>query len=336
VSAASAAAATIGSSALLAPAPQRGELVVYDQGASFVNEVQDGLVTRFESRGVDVTLVEGTADQLTSKFGLERPSGVRTADVLTVWDPVGVRRLVQEGLLTTYIPPRLEARILPRDRQPLLVHHWGVTCIAFNPQKLAQMGLAPPQSFRDLADSAYAQRLILVDPLADQSALRILAFAVHDLGYGWDFVRALKENGAVVTPTWRAPTGPPEHLLDPSSPVAVGVAGWGRAYPLEREGKPIKTIIPDEGGLGTPQVVAIARDTPQLEIAQAYVDEVLFAPELLDWWAQQRFLPVSVQGVSMPPGVPPPEAIREVDYDWVAKNELTLRLQWQQIFAPGV
>jgi len=309
-------------------------LKVYDQSASFVKEIQNPLIKDFENKyNVKVILVEGDAEQLVSKFAIEHKNNLDSADVITVWDPVGMLKLRKQGFLENYVPESLDDKILDEHKRPILIQHWGVLALAYNPSKINKFNLRPPKSFKDLQNKEYKSKIILVDPIADKSALRLLSFWVNSLNYGWEFIERLKENDVLLTPKWTAPNGPPEYIIDETSDISLGVAGWGRAYPLELKGKPIKAVIPLEGGLGSPQVVGISSFSKNKDLARVYVEEVLFNKSLLEWWTLKNYLPVSVNGIKAPKEIPKPEDIREIDYEWTEENELNLRLRWQRIFS---
>ncbi|MGA2665615.1 MAG: extracellular solute-binding protein [Nitrososphaerales archaeon] len=308
-------------------------LTVYDQGATFAGSVQNQLITQFEAKhGVTVVVSTGTADQLVTEFVTQTQNGLPTADVVTVWDPVGASQLLTQDLAVNVVPSSLASKILPQDQSPFLIQHWGILTLAYNPLKLAQAGIKAPAAFEDLGDPVYASRLSLVDPTVDASALSLLSYWTHTLDLGWGFVQDLKTNQASITPSWGPPNGPPDYMVASSSPLAVGDAGFGRVYPLQTSGQPITAVIPSEGVLGSPQVVVVSKATEQQALAEAYIEEVIFNQQLLDWWVTQHDLPVSTTDTSLPPGIPSREAIQDVDYAWTFQNELSLQLQWEQIF----
>jgi len=314
-------------------APKPETLTVFDQGATFAASAQNPLIAEFEANhNVTVSISSGTADQLVTEFVTETQANLPTADVVTVWDAVGASQLVTEGYAVNVVPESLAAQILPQDQSPLLIQHWGVLTIAYNPQKLAQGGIAAPTSFEDLGDPAYASALSLVDPTVDESALSLLSYWIHTLNLGWDFVNALKANQAFITPSWGPPNGPPDYMVSSSSPIAVGDAGFGRAYPMQVAGQPIRSVIPGKGVLGSPQVTVVSKATEKQALAEAYIEEVIFNPQLLDWWVTQHDLPVSTSNTPLPAGIPSRESIQDIDAAWTNQNELDLKLQWQQIF----
>ncbi len=308
-------------------------LTVYDQGATFAAAAQNPLIAQFEANhNVTVAISSGTADQLVTEFVTNTQANLSTADVVTLWDPVGASQLLTQGLAVNVVPESLAVQILPQDQSPLLIQHWGVLTIAYNPQKLAQRGIPPPTSFEDLGNPAYASILSLVDPTVDESALSLLSYWIHTLNLGWGFVSDLKANQGFVTPSWGPPNGPADYMVSSSSPIAVGDAGFGRAYPMQVAGQPIIPVIPSEGVLGSPQVIVVSKATKKQALVEAYIEEVIFNPALLNWWVTQHDLPVSTTNTPLPPGIPSRESIQDVDAVWTNQNELNLKLQWEQIF----
>lgn len=308
-------------------------LTVYDQGATFAAAAQNPLIAQFQAKhNVTVVISTGTADQLVTEFVTETQTNLPTADVVTVWDPVGASQLLTQDYAVNVVPESLASQILPQDQSPLLIQHWGVLTIAYNPLKLAKRGIPAPTSFEDLGNPAYASVLSLVDPTVDESALSLLSYWIHTLNLGWDFVQDLKANQAYITPSWGPPSGPPDYMVSSSSSISVGDAGFGRAYPMQVAGEPITPVVPSEGVLGSPQVVLVSKRTKKQALAEAYIEEVIFNQQLLNWWVTQHDLPVSTSSTPLPPGIPSRESVQDVDAAWTSQNELDLKLQWQQIF----
>jgi ABC-type Fe3+ transport system substrate-binding protein len=329
-----AAAGALGWDCLYGSRPSQPEtLTVFDQGATFVAAAQNPLIAQFEANhNVSVQVSTGTADQLVTEFVTETKANVPTADVVTLWDPVGAMQLITQGFAANVVPESLASQILPQHQSPLLIQHWGVDTIAYNPQKLSQAGLPAPTKFEDLGNPAYASKIALVDPTVDESALDLLSLWIHTLNLGWDFVRDIKANQAFITPSWGPPNGPEDYMVSSSSPIAFGDAGFGRVYPMQQAGEPVTPVIPSEGVFGSPQVVVVSKATKRLALAEAYIEEVIFNQQLLNWWVTQHDLPISTGNVSLPPGVPSRESVQDIDYEWTGQNELNLKLQWQQIF----
>lgn len=329
-----AAAGALGGDLLYDSKPSQPEtLTVFDQGATNVASVQNPLITEFEARhNVRVQVSTGTADQLVTEFVTETKNNMPTADVITLWDAMGAMQLISQGFAENVVPKSLASQILPQHRSPLLIQHWGIDTIAYNPQKLSQAGLPTPTKFEDLGNPAYTSKIALVDPTADESALGMLSMWIHTLNLGWDFVRSLKANQAFITPSWGPPNGPPVYMVSGSSPIALGDAGFGTVYPMKLAGEPIAPVIPSEGVYGSPQVVVVSRATEKQDLAEAYIEEVIFNQQLLNYWVTQHYLPISTGSVNLPPGVPTRESIQDIDFGWTGENGLNLKLQWQQIF----
>jgi iron(III) transport system substrate-binding protein len=301
-------------------------LTVYDRLTDLQSSVEAELIVAFESKhNVKVNLVSADDPVLFARFVSEEKNGLPTAEVFAGWNPVGVLQLQQQGYLQAYVPPSLVDRIPERFRSPVVIQHTGLSALAYNPNKLGN--LPPPASYADLAKPIYKDKIEMPDPIASTTVLKLVGHLALSTPLGWSFWSQLHANGVRLVGQVSQVQA---DVANPDSPAAIGIVGYGTAYPAEKAGKPIKVVIPAEGLVGSEYVVAIATKAPHPDLARAFVDEVTFNPKLLDEWAN-RHLPVTVEGFAAPAGTPPLDQVVISNWQLLRDKELEIRTQWQAI-----
>jgi iron(III) transport system substrate-binding protein len=305
---------------------EKPTLTVYARVTDITREVEMKLVEAFETKHtVKVNLVTGEDPDLFAKFVVEKENGLETADVLAGWNPVGTLELQEKGWLKAYVPPALKENIPARFQEPVVIQHVGLVTLAYSPEKLGSV--PPPAAFADLVKPEYKGKVEMVDPIISSTSLKFVGHLVYSTPLGWDYWQKLQTNGLRLVGDWGQL---PKDLVDPASPAAVVIAGYGRVYPDMQKGQPLKVVIPQEGLIAGEYVVAIAAETKQPELAQAFVEEVIFHPDLLRAWAD-RYLPVTVAGFAAPEGTPALDEIVISDWKLIQAKELEIKTQWQII-----
>lgn len=307
-------------------APEQPTLTVYARITDVTRDVEMELVKAFEQKhNVRVNLVSGDDPDLFAKFVVEKENGLETAGVLAGWNPVGTLELQERGWLEPYVPPALNDAIPERFRSPVVIQHMGLVTLAYSSDKLGN--IPPPGSFADLVKPEYRDKVEMVDPIISSTSLKLVGHLVYSTPLGWDYWEQMRANGLRLVGQWGQL---PQDLVDPASPVAVVIAGYGRVYPDMKAGQPLKVVIPEEGLIAGEYVVAVASEARHPDLARAFVDEVTFHPDLLRAWAE-RYLPVTVAGFEAPEGTPPLDKIVITDWKLIQEKELEIKTRWQII-----
>lgn len=326
-----AAACTPAQAAVPAVAPDAAEsattpLTVYARVTDLTRATETELIAAFEAKhNARVNLVSADDSVLFARFVAEQKNGLPTADVFAGWNPVGVLQLQQQGYLEAYVPPSLVDRIPERFRNPLVIQHTGLSALAYNPEKLG--GLPPPTSYADLAKPIYKDKLEMPDPTVSATMLKLVGQLALSTPLGWPFWSQVHANGVRLVGQVSQVQA---DLADPDAPAAIGIVGYGTAYPAQLAGKPVKVVIPTEGLIGSEYVVAVATKSAHPALARAFVDEVTFNPKLLDEWAK-RYLPVPLEGFAAPDGTPALDKVVISDWRLLQEKELEIRTRWQAI-----
>jgi iron(III) transport system substrate-binding protein len=306
--------------------PPPPTLMVYARVVDITREVEMELVETFETKhNVRVNLVSGDDPDLFAKFVVEKENGLETAGVLAGWNPVGTLELQERGWLEPYVPPGLGKSIPERFRSPVVIQHTGLVALAYSPDKLGD--IPPPTSYADLARPEYRDKVEMVDPIISSTSLKLVGHLAYSTPLGWEYWEQMQANGLRLVGQWGQLAS---DVVDPDSPVAVVIAGYGQVYPDMLAGQPLKVVVPQEGLIAAEYVAAVASEARHPELARAFIEEVTFNPKLLQAWAE-RYLPVTVEGFEGPAGTPPLDQIVITDWKLMQEKELEIKTQWQII-----
>lgn len=132
-------------------------------------------------------------------------------------------------------------------------------------------------SWQDLWRPAYRGKIIL--PAFDPSHIIVVSALLSggnefDWERGWERLKALKANVAAFYPT-----GIQSIEMMRRGEAAIGVLNSPNIYRLQKEGVPVKLVLPRERAIVTMDVVTILKGTKQKDAALQYVD-FLLSPEV--------------------------------------------------------
>ena len=183
--------------------PQTIRLVTHD---SFY--VSEGTLGQFEAEtGHTVEHLEaGDAGTMVNQAVLTRDNPV--ADVMFGIDNTFLGRALDEDLFEEYVSPRLvdvpdslklDTRVTPID--------FGDVCLNYDIAGLAERGVEPPSTLRDLTNPEYAGLLVVEHPGTSSPGLAFLLATIATFGeegdYTWDsFWSDLVANDVLVTAGW--------------------------------------------------------------------------------------------------------------------------------------
>lgn len=187
-------------------------------------------------------------------------------------------QLVKSQLVTPYKPAGSEA-VDPKLKDPAgnwTTVHSGTIAFLVNTDKL---GDAPvPTSWADLLKPEYKGKVGYLDPT--QAAVGYsVATAVNealggnldDFGPGLAYLAKLKANGAI-TPAQTATA----KVAQGEIPILIDTDFNG--YQLRDQGSPVRVVIPVEGSLTVPYVVALTKNAPHEANGKKLLD-YYFSPE---------------------------------------------------------
>ncbi len=209
-----------------------------------------------------VNVFRAPTGQLDARIAAEQRSGGVQADVLWATDPLSTESYAAQGLLRPLSSDALS--VVPAQyRSDNFV---GTRLL--NLVLVAHAGLAPqPAAWHDLTDAAYRDDVALPDPAFAGSAFAALGYFASAPGYGMDFYRQLKANGAVQL----------QAVGDVITNVANGTQSVGISLDKSvrdalDKGSPITLIWPQPGAIAVYSPAAIFRSSRNPAAAATFVD----------------------------------------------------------------
>jgi iron(III) transport system substrate-binding protein len=254
-----------GSAATSQSAAASGTVRLY---TSYSQPEVDALVAAYgeAAPGVTVEVFRAPTGQLNARIATEERSGGVKADVLLLSDPLSMQQYAAQDMLRSWSPP--EAAVVPPEARTDTF--WGVT--TSNVVVVHRPGEGPT-SWQDLASPRYRDAVALPDPSFAGSAFGALGYFALADGYGLDYYRRLKDNGAVQV---QAPG-------DVITGVAEGrfIAGMTLDF-LARaaieNGSPLEVSAPDPGAVRLYAPVAVFEASTQPEAAEGFANFLLTRP----------------------------------------------------------
>ena len=214
---------------------------------------------------VRVELFRAPTGEVDARIAAERREGRILADVLWATDPLSVAQYDADGLLLAFDPPHADN--LPDAYRAGT--SWGTRIL--NVVMVVHDGVEPmPADWTDLTDAAYRGGVAFADPGFAGSALGTIAhFALTD-AYGFDFLRALHDNGAVQV----------QSIGDVVNGVAEGQFQVGLALDKSIRdavdaGSPVQLVWPASGSVAIYSPISVFASGGNPDAARAFVDFVL-------------------------------------------------------------
>ncbi|MBA2530478.1 MAG: extracellular solute-binding protein [Euzebyales bacterium] len=219
----------------------------------------DAVLTAYRAAEPDVAVevFRAPTGELTARVAAEQRSGGIRADLLLLSDPLSMQQYAAQGLLREWRPP--DASVVAAEAHTDTF--WGVSTIDVVVVHRPGGGL---DSWSDLTNPRYRDRVALPNPGFAGSALGALGFFALADGYGLDFYRQLEENGAVqVKSPTEVITGVAEGRFD------AGMALDFSARSVIAQGAPVEISAPEPGAVRIYAPVAIIDSTTNLAAAES-------------------------------------------------------------------
>jgi iron(III) transport system substrate-binding protein len=300
------------------PSPS-GTITLY---TSVTQDTVDAVVAAYKAHhpGVTVDVFGALTGQVNARIAADERAGGIKADVIWHSDPLSTEQLDARGKLQKFTPAEA-------DSVPLKYHtnsSWGTRLL--NMVIIAHNGLSPvPAKWSDLEDPAYKGAVAIPNPAAAETAFGALAFFATTPGFGIEYYRRLKTNGAVQV----------EAIEDVITGVAqgrykVGMTLETSARQAIAKGSPIQVVWPVPGAISVYSPIAVFRSSKNKATAEDFAGFVLTRE------AQARIAATGWQPIRADvPGPPRPSGSREVAPDWTAVygRQSKLLQQYQAIFA---
>lgn len=182
--------------------------------------------------------------------------------------------------------------------------------IFYNEVALAEEGLDAPETWEDLLDPQYEDKIVMPHPSTSGTSYSAITFFLQWLGEeeGWAYINALAQNVAQFTRSGRAPQN-----LVAQGEYPIGIGFFDAVYYLGVDGFPIVSVFPSPI-FADPYTAAVVAGAPNEARAQLFFDYLLTAE------AQEVLLKYgnySVrEDIAPPDGAVPLTELDVLDYDW--------------------
>jgi iron(III) transport system substrate-binding protein len=274
-------------------------LVLY---TSQPNEDAQATVDAFQAAnpGIEVEWVREGTTKIMAKLMAEIEAGNPVADVLLIADTVTMQRLKEAGHLADYKSPEAanyDAALYDADGAYYSTK-MITTGIVYNTSAAMK-----PEGWQDLSKPEAKGLVTMPSPLTSGAALIHAQTLTGIDGLGWDYYKALAENGATAA-------GGNGGVL---KAVATGEKAYGMlvdfmAIREKAKGAPVEFVVPAEGVSAVTEPVGILKTAKNVEAAKKFVD-FLLSEEGQKAAVKMGYIPAR-NGVALPAGYPARETIK--------------------------
>jgi iron(III) transport system substrate-binding protein len=266
-SASTSAATSPGGSGAAPPTVAPGGILVY---TSVTQDTIDAVVGGFKSAnpGVPVSVFRAPTGELAGRMAAEQREGRIRADVLWLTDPLSIQAYAAQNLLLRWMPSQASA-LKPAYAAD---SYWGTRLL--NMVIVRQSSLTPaPASWHDLTSDAYKGAVAIPNPGFAGSAFGALGYFALDPGFGPDFYRALKANGAVQLNS-------PDDIVTgvAQGKYKVGMTLESSANAAIKKGSPVAIVWPQPGAIAIYSPIAVLAASTNPDGAKAFLEFVLSGP----------------------------------------------------------
>jgi len=284
---------------LLMGSADAADLVLY---TSQPNEDAQATVDGFKAAnpGIDVEWVRDGTPKIMAKLMAEIEAGNPVADVLLIADTVTLERMKQAGQLMAYKSPEAahyDATLFDADG-----YYYSTKLITTGIMYNTQAAMKPT-SWKDLEKPEAKGLVTMPSPLTSGAALIHAQTLAAVPGLGWDYYKALKDNGAIAA--------------GGNGAVLKSVASGEKAYgvvvdymPIREKAKsaPIEFVFPSEGVSAVTEPVGILAHTKHADAAKKFVDYVL-STKGQEGFVKLGYIPAR-NDVALPAGFPARDQIK--------------------------
>jgi iron(III) transport system substrate-binding protein len=306
-----------------APAAAQGTLTLYtSESLDKVNEMK----ADFEKRqpGTTLNIYRSGTQVVIGKLQAEIQAAAIQADLVWMADVDFFAQLARKNLLQPYTPPEAE-------RAPAKFRYEGgryhevrliFNTVGYNTLRVKER----PTSWKDLADPRFKGKVGMASPFYSGAAFSTLGTLVPHAGFGWEYFRRLKDNGAVVE---QANGTVAQKLATGEFQVASVVDFFLRD--LKAKGSPVDHVWPREGAILIPTPIGIVQGSRNVAAAQAFL-RYLYSADGQRLFVEQGYVPV-LPGVEGPKGMPPEKLeILPTDEGYIAAHREELKAKYRELF----
>lgn len=241
-----------------------GKVVVYTAGP---DALAQKIAEEFKAEtGIEMEIFQGTTGKVLAKLEAEKSNPIADVVVLASWP--SALQMKNDGWTVAYEEAANADKLYEGwvdEDMHLFGYSGSAVGITYNTNLVSEPGL----DWEDYLGEEWVDSLNIPDPASSGSAMDLLSGYMSHYGEeGWNYIKALKENGTIVA-------GANKEALDPvitgaKKAVIAGVDYM--AYSAKAKGEPIDIIYPASGTVVNPRTVSILKDAPNMENAKLAVD----------------------------------------------------------------
>ncbi|AKK03705.1 ABC transporter substrate-binding protein [Corynebacterium epidermidicanis] len=255
---------------------------------------------------IDVEVFRGGTGDLNARIESEKKTGNVGADILWAADAPTFETYAEAGDLLKL--DKLDVSKVKEEAKDPEGFYVGTrfipTVIAYNSQQITDK----PQSWQDLTDPKYLDKLVLPDPAVSGAAAFNASAWKNDPQLGEEWIKKLGANKPMIAKS----NGPAsQEIASGSRPVGIVVDYLVRD--LAAKGSPIAVAYPAEGAPYITEPAGIFKGSKNQEAATKYL-EFLLSKEGQELAVKQNYLPVR-EDAGSPKDAPALKDIKLMDQD---------------------
>jgi iron(III) transport system substrate-binding protein len=271
---------------------QSGKITLY---TSQPDKIAADTVAAFRAKhaGVEVDIFRSGTTEVMNKLQAEFTAGDPRPDLLLIADAVSMEALKAGGRLLAVTEADVSAypeAAYDRDRT-----YFGTKLITTG--IMYNKAAKKPTSWKDLADPSAKGQIVMPSPLYSGAAAIHMGALTSDPTLGWDYYKALAQNGAVAVQG----NGAVANAVRRGEKM-YGVIVEFMAIDARAQGAPGDFVFPAEGVTAVTEPVAILKTSKNPAAAKAFL-AFLLSKEGQQLAAKQGFLPAH-KDVAPPAGFP--------------------------------
>jgi iron(III) transport system substrate-binding protein len=249
-----------------------------------------------------VNVFRAATGQLNARIAADRRTGEVKADVIWACDPLTMHGYDKQNLLRDWSPPNADQ--IPSKYRT--AHFTGIDLLYM--VAAVHRGTTAPTAWSDLAGAEFRNKVALPSPTFAASALGLLGYFSATDGYGIDFYRKLKTNGA------RQLNAPADTLTGvEQGTYAVGVTLANAAYADRKKGSPIEVVWPRPGAVAIYAPIGLTAKKHTNVLAEKFADFAASKDGQRIMAGLNTYVPIPGLG-----GPPVPAGAPTVSPDWPA------------------
>lgn len=230
--------------------------------------IKEGFTAKYPDIVMDY-YAAGTGKVMT-KIATEQQSGQIAADLIWVGDPSNYIGFKEQEILEPYESPEAEfvdAKFKDPDNM-YVGARLIVMGFTYNTNNVT--GDDIPKNWNDLLDDKFKDNIVLSDPTESGTTLYAIAGLIANPDYGWDYIKALKANGAELesgTESTHNKVGGGAYK------VCLGVDYVTKT--LSEQGSTVAFSAPEKDLVAVSSPIALIKNSPNMENGKLLYDYIL-------------------------------------------------------------